>query len=42
VPAWERPQVPVVFYNETPVQIVGVGCAKEFVTSPGVVWVVEK
>lgn len=42
VPAWERPQIPVVFYNETPVQIVGVGCAKEFVTSPGVVWVVEK
>jgi tRNA(Ile)-lysidine synthase len=38
IPAWERHCVPVVFYNDTPVQVVGIGFAKQLSERPGVAW----
>ncbi|CCQ09633.1 tRNA(Ile)-lysidine synthetase [Pseudoalteromonas luteoviolacea B = ATCC 29581] len=38
IPSWERPYVPVIYYNDTPVQIIGIGYAKNLASEQGVSW----
>jgi len=38
IPSWERGNIPVIFYNDTPVQIVGVGIAHSHLVDNGIRW----
>lgn len=42
IPSWQRPYVPLIFFDDELVQVVGVGVSADYVTDDGMFWIVEE